>query len=96
MKFELPTVYGGVQIFKICYASTFNEAAKKLDCSVYYINNYAYKNVCEVDLNGIYAYMDSGYIIYDIGRKDLFKKVLPIDEIEKIIDDYNDKKRRTS
>ena len=42
-KYKLPSLWRGNQIKKICYAKNDKIASEILECSVYYIKNYAHK-----------------------------------------------------
>jgi hypothetical protein len=87
-KYILPSNYGGISIFKTCWAKSDKEASKKLEVSVYMIINYAYKLNIGNLFDGVMGYMDSGKIIFDLGRKDLMNKEVPIEELKNIIDYY--------
>lgn len=94
MKYTLPTVMRGQQIHKVCFATSNKKAADILKVSSYAINNYASKQDSE-PFEGIFGYMDSGQIIfgteeknYTDNRKDLHSKLLPIKELEDIIDKF--------
>lgn len=87
-KYLYPAIYRGQQIFKVVYASTNREAAERLGVSLHLLRNYGGKQNSNLVTNIVFAFMDSGEIIFSAGRKDLNCKILTIKEMEKIIDDY--------
>jgi hypothetical protein len=90
-KYSYPAMYRGIQIHKTCWAKSDSEASKKLNITIYMIRNYTSKYHKGDVFDDVKAYMDSGKIIFDFGRKDLMNKELPIKEIQSIIDQYQDK-----
>ena len=87
-RYLMPALYRGIQIHKVCWAKSDKEAAIKLEVKQYSIRAYAGKSDKGIENDEIKAYMDSGEIIFDFGRKDLLGKLLPLAEMKEIIDSY--------
>jgi len=90
-KYSFPSMYRGIQVHKTCWAKSDAAASKLLNISIYNIRNYASKySPSQKQFEGVMGFMDSGKIIFDNGRKDLMNKELPIQELQAIIDTYQD------
>lgn len=91
-KYHISSVYHGYQVFLICIATSYKQAAEKFEISEYFVKGYA--GVVKTDdyFEGVRGYIDSGWIIFDYGRHDLHSKVMPYDDLKVIIDEYNKKK----
>lgn len=88
--YETSKIYRGYQIFVRTCATSNAEAARKLDVSPSYMRNYGMKYWRDEDteFEGNQGYIDSGWIIFDLGRKDLNRKIMPYEELTRIIDEY--------
>jgi hypothetical protein len=91
-RYIFATVYRGYQVHKQCTAKNVTEAAEKLGTNTYTIQKWALKTTVDEPIEGIVAHIDSGYIIFDEGRHDLMRKLMPWDELRSIIDEYVNKK----
>lgn len=91
-KYHISSVYHGYQVFLTCIATSCKQAAEKFEFSEYFVKGYA--GIVKTDdyFEGVRGYIDSGWIIFDFGRKDLYKKEMAYDELKIIIDEYNKKK----
>lgn len=87
-KYHLPTTYRGYQVFITCCATSYKEAAKKFDTSLHFVRNYAGYTDEPDYFEGVRGYIDSGYIIYEYNRKDLWNKEMAYDDLKEIIDEY--------
>lgn len=93
--YEVSVIYGGYQTFKLCWATSYAEAARIMDVSPSYLRSYGirYNRERDVDFEGCQGFIDSGWIIFgEPERKDLFKKNMPWAELTEIIDTYNKEK----
>lgn len=90
-KYSYPETYRGIQIHKTCWAKSDAAASRLLNTSIYNIKNYASKySPSQEPFEGVRAFMDSGKIIFDLGRKDLMNNEMPIEKLQMIIDTYQD------
>lgn len=87
-KYLYPSTYRGQVITKVVYASSDRKASELLKISLYLLKTYSGRQDSNMITNIVFAFMDSGDIIFRSGRKDLHSKILTIKEVEKIIDDY--------
>lgn len=89
-RYTFPTTYRGQQIFKVAFAKSDKEASIIFNESLYRIKNYCGKQVMELSFEGIKGYFDSGQLwnMY----KDRIRELMPIDELQKLIDDFQEKK----
>lgn len=88
-KYTIHKPYRGLTITVQLFAKTNKEAADILGVSPYALKQYAgIVNVEKAEHDGVMAWMDSGWIICQYGRKDLHNKKMPIAELYKIIDHY--------
>jgi hypothetical protein len=91
-KYYYSCTYRGYQVTKFCTAKSYKEASEKLDVEYNYFRKYASFNTSNDPINGVMSYIDSGYIIFDKGRRDLSRKEMPWDELRPIIDFYVNEK----
>lgn len=91
-QYILPKVIRGIQVHLICNAKNMSEAAIKFDVSPYYVKVWASKSDVKKEYDGVHAYMDSGYIVFECNRKDLYKTTMPIAEMTQIIQEYQTKR----
>jgi hypothetical protein len=91
-RFVISHIYRGYTHTRECTAKSAKEAAEKLDCSLSFINKYGMKTTVNEPIDGVVAYIDSGYIPFEYGRKDLLWKIMLWDELKSIIDFYVDEK----
>ena len=91
-RFIINVTHRGYPLTKECTAKSAKEAAEKFGCSLSFINGWALKTVVESPIDGVVAYIDSGYIPFDYGRTDLIRKIMPWTELKSIIDFYVNKK----
>ena len=90
-EYILPSLYRGIAVLKTCCAKSDKKAAEKFGVSAHQVRKYANKVETDGGFDGVMAYMDSGRIIFEYNRRDLMKKVIPLAELEDIIDFYKDK-----
>lgn len=93
-KYHLPLIYRGYQVFLICCASSYKKAAEKFETTEHYTRAYAGCVKSDDYFEGVLGYIDSGFIIFEYGRKDLSRKEIPYDDLKVIIEEYNEKKRK--
>lgn len=89
--YETSVIYRGYQTFKLCWATSYAEAARLLDVTPSYLKSYglSYKRDRDFDFEGCYGYIDSGEIIFgEPGRPDLMRKLMPWAELTEIVDTY--------
>ena len=89
--YEVNTIYRGYQTWKLCWATSYAEAARIMDISPSYLKNYGlcYRRDEDVEFEGSQGFIDSGWIIFgEPGRTDLSRKKIPYDELTAIIDTY--------
>jgi len=91
-KYHYSTVYRGYQANLICCATSYKKAAEMFDISEYTARNYALCTETDDYFEGVRGYLDSGYIIFEYGRKDLSRKEMAWDDLKVIIDEYVAKK----
>jgi hypothetical protein len=92
-RFQVTDLYRGQQIHKVCYATSYAEAARMFNMTQYHVKNYGYKMfVDELTTDDVLAFIDSGELIFEAGRKDVFRKLIPLNELTNIIDQYMDEK----
>jgi len=87
-KYTMSVLYRGQQIEKIFWAKNNKEAASILNCSVYQIKTYAFKNNNGEYFEGIRAKFDSG-MLWTLERN-LLRKEMPLDEMIALIDKRKD------
>lgn len=87
-KYHISHIHKGYQVFLTCAARSYKEAAEKFEMSEYYVRKYA--GIVKIDdyFEGVRGYIDSGYIIFEFGRKDLSRKEMAFDELKEIIEEY--------
>lgn len=90
-EYILPSLYRGIAVFKTCCAESDKKAAEKFGVSTHQVRKYANKVETDGGFGGVMAYMDSGKIIFEYNRRDLFRRIIPLVELEEIIDSYRDK-----
>jgi len=88
-KYHYRDSYRGQQIEKNFWAKNDKEAAKKMKCSVYNIQKYCAKNSNGAYFDGVKALFDSGKL-WTL-RKDLIRVLMPLEDLEVIIDSILDK-----
>lgn len=89
--YDVTTTYRGQQLNKITWATSYAEAARKMDLSISHLRGYAnvYKRAQDVEFEGCYGYIYSGGIIFsEHGDRTLINKRLPWDELTKEVDEY--------
>ena len=91
-RYLLSTLHRGYQVEKRCTAKSAVEAAEKLGVDPYTIKKYGMIGRVDEPIEGVMAEINSGYICFDEGRKDLMRKLIPWAELKPIIDFYVDKK----
>ena len=97
--YEVGQVYRGQQTWKLTWATSYAEAARKMDVSPSYLRNYAnvYRRDQDVEFEGCQGYVNSGQIVFgEHGDQSLFGKIMPWDELTKVIDTYICKKYQNS
>lgn len=97
--YDVGLVYRGQQTWKLTWATSYAEAARKMDISVSYLRNYAnvYRRDQDVEFEGCQGYVDSGGIVFgEHGDRSLSRKQMPWDELEKVIQDYITRKNQGS
>ena len=95
-RYILATLHRGYQVEKYCTAKSATEAAEKLGVDPYTIKKYGMIGTVDEPIEGVMAEINSGYICFDEGRKDLMRKRMPWEELKPIIDFYVDKKHKLS
>lgn len=90
--YQVNQIYRGYQVFTMCNASSYKEAAELMEVTIGYLRNYGYKMDLKDEYNEVMAYIDSGGLIFEEGRKDLIRKIIPYQELKLIIEDYNKRK----
>lgn len=88
-KYCFLTTYRGQQITKVFWAKNAIEASKILDCSIYVVRNYCYLTTQGEIFDGVKAFFDSGQL-WTL-RKDLIRVLMPLNELEAIINEIKDK-----
>ena len=91
-RYQVGQIYRGYQVFTQCYASSYAQAADMMGVSLHYLRSYGYKTDQGDPCDGVMAYIDSGEIIFQDGRKDLYRKLMPYDELKVIIEEFNKRK----
>jgi hypothetical protein len=96
--YETSNIYRGYQTWVKTCATSYAEAARKLDVTPSYLKNYGLKywRDEDVEFEGNQGYIDSGWIIFDLGRKELNRKNMPYEELTKIIDECIKEKNKNS
>ena len=87
--YEISKIYRGYQTWIRTCATSNVEAARKLDVTPSYMKNYGMKYWRDQDteFEGVQGHIDSGWIIFELGRKDLSRKNIPYEELTRIIDE---------
>jgi hypothetical protein len=91
-RYIVTTEYRGYTHTKECTAKSAKEASEKLDVSISFIKTYGMITYVDNPIDGVIAYIDSGYIPFDYGRKDLMRKIMPWNELKDILDFYRTEK----
>lgn len=94
-QFEWTTIYKGQQIYLNVVCKTQKKAAELFDTTTNQIRNYGYSfeprdRECVDNPEKVYAYFDSGDMFRE--HHDLLRKFIPLEEMQKVIDKYLDKK----
>jgi len=90
-RYHLTTIYRGYNVSLTCCAHSYKEAAEKFDTTIHFVRNYAGcvdMDRDEENFEEVRAHIDSGYIIFEYGRKDLYGKEMPYPDLKKIIEHY--------
>lgn len=91
-RYIIYVTYRGVTVAKQCTAKSAKEAAEKLDISYSFIKGYGMITKVSEPIEGVQAWMDSDFIIYQEGRRDLWEKKISWDEMKEIINFYVNKR----
>jgi hypothetical protein len=97
--YEVGLVYRGQQTWKRTWATSYAEAARKMDVSPSHLRNYAnvYRRDQDVEFEGCQGYVNSGDIVFgELGDRGLHGKQMPWEELEKVIQDYLARKHQNS
>lgn len=89
--YETSVIYRGYQTWKLCWATSYAEAARIMDVSPSHLKNYGlcYRRDEDVEFEGCQGFIDSGWIIFgEPERKDLSRKKMPWAELAEIVDTY--------
>ncbi len=87
---EVSVLYRGYQIWIRTCATSKAEAARKLEVSPSYMKSYGmafWREDRDTEFEGVHAFIDSGWIMFEKGRSDL-KTPRPRQELEEIITQY--------
>lgn len=87
-RFIVNIVYKGYPVELYCTAKSMKEAAVKLGVKEYFMRGHSLKTEVDEPIDGVIAIINSGYIIFEYNRRDLFNKIIPYEEMKKIIDHY--------
>lgn len=96
--YSVPLLYRGQQTFKQTWATSYAEASRKLDVPAHTLKKYGYvyRRDYDVEFEGCQGYIDSGQIIFGEYGDPSLKRKQPWEELEKAIQDYNDRKYQNS
>jgi hypothetical protein len=95
--YQIGIVYSGQQVWKQTWATSNAEASRKLEVSPSYLKNYGHKfrRERDVEFEGCQGFLDSGWIVFDMGRADL-RNLMPYEELTRIIDECVAEKYKNS
>jgi hypothetical protein len=95
--YQIGIVYRGQQVWKQTWATSNAEAARKLDVSPSHLKNYGHKfrRERDVEFEGCQGFLDSGWIIFDMGRSEL-RNLMPYEELTRIINECVAEKYKNS